>query len=98
MPLEKVLNHLLYIVVIRVTDEGSIYNPISCNLIGITFASHCNAVQYFFKVSMLKIQCTKRAYGPYHNSIWFLKGVTILQEVSVYKKNPQNIEMQLLYS
>ena len=30
-----------------VTDEVSIYNPLSCNLLGITFASHCNDVKYF---------------------------------------------------
>ena len=32
------------------------------------------------------------------NSIWFLNGLSILQAVSFYKKNPQNIEMKLLYS
>ena len=31
----------------KVTDEVSKYNPLTCNLLGITFASHCNDVQYF---------------------------------------------------
>ena len=44
MPLEKVLNHLLYIVVIMVTDEGSIYSPLSCNWLDITFAMQCFAI------------------------------------------------------
>ena len=84
----------------KVTDEVSIYNP----LLKLQLAWHyfCATLQWcailFLKYQGWGFSAPNVRMANIINSIWFLNGLSILKEVSFYKKNPQNIEMKLLYS